>query len=564
MNSLNDITDEEFVPFLESLGVETYKKSFEWMLNDPAFAEVLRWLFNNLDQNNALNAREEYRYLEIEKHGQLLTPSDLEASISSILQEYPGICLPGDEEAFEDVKLDINMQKDRVGLLKKHYQVVEDLVKQNEQTREQLNLEVTKLHAAQQQGSEDESSAAEECLQLAEDVESITEGVIDVIADTLEVYTNCHADKDLSKKFFTFGPFEAYRQSQALFRSHFDLYVSKKFNKKKKNNVTDEDLRTALIEAKSMEERLTEAALAYVESKAELTGEQAKLALVSNYNNVHPSQVTACTLEAQSALELLEQEEIIIDNEVQDAIKALVDGRTRLAIDTTARAALAIREQINTELSHLLDATQQALTLDRLLYCALRHELRTLEEVVQFAAQLRRHVLEEADAVAARIDSMNTICGEQEACQLKLQSSDPLIEILCKILGHSTTDAVVLIKIYGDLIANVEELKDNINEAFLKKEQALNEFVKSSFPLRDYIWDGCTKQPNCRDRTAAALSHCLRQEMEGVDRKVLDASSLFTSVKNGDKNCMRKLWQWFLTDPNKLISTMKGVTRSYS
>lgn len=61
MSVFNDISDEEFVPFLQSLGVESYKKSFEWMLNEPDFAGVLRWLYDNLDHSNALTAREEYR-----------------------------------------------------------------------------------------------------------------------------------------------------------------------------------------------------------------------------------------------------------------------------------------------------------------------------------------------------------------------------------------------------------------------------------------------------------------------------------------------------------------------
>lgn len=59
----------------------------------------------------------------------------------------------------------------------------------------------------------------------------------------------------MSKKFYTFGPFEAYKQSQTVFRSHFDLYTAKKFGNRHKDNVTDEDLRSALIEAKSLEER---------------------------------------------------------------------------------------------------------------------------------------------------------------------------------------------------------------------------------------------------------------------------------------------------------------------
>lgn len=61
MNVLNDISDDEFVRFLKSLGVETYKLSFEWMLNDSEFAGVLRWIYNSLDHNNALSPREEYR-----------------------------------------------------------------------------------------------------------------------------------------------------------------------------------------------------------------------------------------------------------------------------------------------------------------------------------------------------------------------------------------------------------------------------------------------------------------------------------------------------------------------
>ena len=61
MNHINDIRDEDFVPFLHRLGVETYKKSFEWMLNDPDFSQVLRWIYNNLDHNNALYDWEECR-----------------------------------------------------------------------------------------------------------------------------------------------------------------------------------------------------------------------------------------------------------------------------------------------------------------------------------------------------------------------------------------------------------------------------------------------------------------------------------------------------------------------
>lgn len=61
MNEPNNITDSEFISFLQNLGVETFDKSYEWLLGDPDYAGVLRWLYNNLDENNALTAREEYR-----------------------------------------------------------------------------------------------------------------------------------------------------------------------------------------------------------------------------------------------------------------------------------------------------------------------------------------------------------------------------------------------------------------------------------------------------------------------------------------------------------------------
>ncbi|KOB64853.1 Myosin-9, partial [Operophtera brumata] len=46
-----------------------------------------------------------------------------------------------------------------------------------------------------------------------------------------------------------------------------------------------------------------------------------------------------------------------------------------------------------------------------------------------------------------------------------------------------------------------------------------------------FIWDGCTKQPNCWDRAVAALSHTLAHDMAAIDKRVVEASSLFTTVK---------------------------------
>ncbi|XP_022813806.1 augmin complex subunit dgt3 [Spodoptera litura] len=559
MNALNEMSDEEFVPFLHSLGVDTYKKSFEWMLNDRDFAGVLRWLHNNLDHNNALSAREECRYIELEKKGLLLSAEDLESSISAIQEQYEGICLPGDKDRKEDVELDIKMLQERLHMLQKQESILNDLKRQNGLTKEELTLEVSKLNSSYHQWKDDESAAAEECLSLAQEVESITSGVIDVIADTLDVYSSCHCDKENARKFFTFGPFETYRQSQALFRSHFDLYTNKKFVKKANEISSDEELRSALAEAKSMEDRLTDAMCSYIESKAELSGEQAKVALVANYKDVHPSQITSCLMEAQSAVELLEQEESILYQQLHNAVKQFVQSRTALAVETTACCALAVRQQIHADLTHLLDTTRCAARLDRVVYSALRRELRAVEDTLHLAATLMHHVGADSSAVASRINSMNEICSEQESCELRLQSSDILLQALLHIVGAQSGDAGVLVKLYNEMLQQVKELKDNVEDGYRKKEKAAVAVNESTACLHAAVWSGRTRQPGGAARGLSTLAHALRHDMELVDRRVLDASNMFTSVKNGDKQNLRKLWQWFLTDPARLLHALKNA-----
>lgn len=56
-------------------------------------------------------------------------------------------------------------------------------------------MEITKLNSAHQQFVEDENTAADDCMSLAQEVESLTEGVVNVIADTLDIYSTCHVDK---------------------------------------------------------------------------------------------------------------------------------------------------------------------------------------------------------------------------------------------------------------------------------------------------------------------------------------------------------------------------------
>lgn len=61
--------------------------------------------------------------------------------------------------------------------------------------KEDLSREVTKLNARESQYKADEVTASEECLALAREVESLTESVVDLVADTLAVYEHCHSDQ---------------------------------------------------------------------------------------------------------------------------------------------------------------------------------------------------------------------------------------------------------------------------------------------------------------------------------------------------------------------------------
>ncbi|CAG9127485.1 unnamed protein product [Plutella xylostella] len=390
MNMFSETSDEEFIPFLSSLGVETYKKSFEWMLNDPDYAGVLGWLFKNLDQNNALTAREEYRYAEIQKKGTLQSPQELDESIASILQQYEGLPLPGDAEAMEDIQLETEMLQERLRFLERQEEIVTELVQQNEKTKEQLTCEVTKLNAMKTQCKQDEANLSEECLSLAQEIEDITQSTIDAVADALSLYSNSQTDEDIAKRFFALGPFDQYRQSQALFRSHFDLYCAKRFTSRQdEQSAVDNELRNALADAKALEERLAHAMTSYIAAQADLSGEQATLALTCNYEAVHPSQYALVAMEAKSTVELLEQEESILEQQVQAAVQQFVERRARHAVDVAVRSALAVREQILSDLTFLHRVTSPALALDGGVCALARLSLRAAGGTAQCSARLR-------------------------------------------------------------------------------------------------------------------------------------------------------------------------------
>lgn len=62
----------------------------------------------------------------------MLSDEDLETTIASIQEQYPGICLPGDLESKEAIELDVQFQKERLAALEKQEAVVKDLIRQNE------------------------------------------------------------------------------------------------------------------------------------------------------------------------------------------------------------------------------------------------------------------------------------------------------------------------------------------------------------------------------------------------------------------------------------------------
>lgn len=73
-----------------------------------------------------------FRYAELDKKGKLLPPDDLESEIISIQNEFKGLCLPGDTDSLEDIKLDISMQKEKLMMLEKHEVILKELIEQNE------------------------------------------------------------------------------------------------------------------------------------------------------------------------------------------------------------------------------------------------------------------------------------------------------------------------------------------------------------------------------------------------------------------------------------------------
>ncbi|XP_045537525.1 augmin complex subunit dgt3 [Papilio machaon] len=555
MNTLNDITDKEFIPFLHSLGVETYNKSFEWMLQDPDFGGALKWLYRNLDHNNALTAREEYRYKELEKKKCLLPIDELDTAIASLQEEFKGLCLPGDQDALEDMKLDISMHNDRLDMLMKHEEIVNDLIKQNHLIKDELDIELTKLSAKQHQYEDDEKSLGEQCIALAEEVDNIVDDVCDVIANNLKMAST--NDEEMTSKFFAFGPFDAYKQCQSLYMSHFDLYVSIRLTNKHPDRTSDQDLQRILNEAANMEERLSDALCTYISTKAELCGEQAKLALVNNYT-VHPNRVSGCLLEVQSALEILQQEENILDQQLQDAILKFVSSRTNLAVETAARSALSIRKQVHSDLEFLLECSQQALCVDKLVYSALRAELCSVEELLHFASQMRLYLVNDSEAISSRIESMNEICSQQLLKQQRLQSNI-LQQTLSTLLHTDSNDLVQLVRAHNDLRHNIQVLNEQVIEDFRNKEIAITVYSASNLPIREYLHDGSSRKVRRRSSAAAQLLHHLMELMAVVDDKVLSASGRFATVKKEDKYNLRKFWQWFLMDQAKLLSTLRAA-----
>ena len=65
---------------------------------------------------------------------------------------------------------------------------------------------------------------------------------------------------------------------------------------------------------------------------------------------------------------------------------------------------------------------------------------------------------------------MNEICSEQNACEVKLQTSDMLVQALLHILGAQSGDPGMLVQLYQETQQQVKELKEAVDDGYRTKE----------------------------------------------------------------------------------------------
>ncbi|VVC96183.1 unnamed protein product [Leptidea sinapis] len=548
MSTSRNIKEEDFVGFLNSLGVETYNQSIGWMLSNRKFSDALQWIYHNVDENNSLTAIEEYRYADIEKKGALLSTEELEDSVLKIQQEYKGIVLPGDHESLEYAKLDVQLQKERLNMLLKQEVIVKEMIDNNKATKDALNIELTKLCATERCLMNDELSFANECVKSAEEVETVLYETMDIVANTLDAFETCKDNKDLYKKYYAFGPFKQLKHSQALFRSHYDLYSKSNINIHR-HTEQDIDAREALHEAKRLDSRLVPTIVTYVETKVELSGEQAKLNLATNYTNVHPSQIKMRTLEARSAVDLLEQEEANMVREISCAARQRVEIRNNLALVNIGKTSYSKRLEALKALKYLKTVTREAFVLDNLIYRGLLREFGCVEDMLHFSTELTKLLKIEGRAVRSRIRSMDVITLEHLEKEKKLSASNDLMQFLCQLYGIDTKDPTDFVKANNELKCCINDLNETVIEKFSAKEDAISQREKAASPLVSLVWSGASKQPESVSVPVSLMLHALSLQMEMCNQSVSQTSSKFTTIRSGDKNNDRKRWQWFLTDP---------------
>lgn len=58
-----------------------------------------------------------------------------------------------------------------------------------------MNIEITKLNAAQQQAIEEEKLAADKCTRLAKDIDDLMDEVISVVSHNIDIYGTCDKNK---------------------------------------------------------------------------------------------------------------------------------------------------------------------------------------------------------------------------------------------------------------------------------------------------------------------------------------------------------------------------------
>lgn len=567
MDVNQDIDEVDFVKHLNALGVDTLGLSFGWILENDEHG-LLRWIYKNFDNSNSLTQKERYKYAEFHENNLLLPADELEEYINHLLEKYDELVLPGDNDGFEMAELNLENLNRKLALLHKQEQQVDLLLEQNCLARNDINKQISELNDARVKAAVDLETAESQCLEMAEQIEKKTNEFVAIIAENLNIYKNLHSDIEFSNHFIVSGPFEQYVQNRRLFQSHCRLYASREFVDNAKedgrvghhvNGADASDDINVNQQLKKFEIKLRSGLWAYVESVAELAGALRKLETATAYRDVHASQVPIATAECSSSIEILKQDiEMLQKQKLHFDITNYVDEQCAAVLATEGIHRLNERKAIYSKLCSLLGQVSGMLNLDSLLYFALRREITYTEDFIQFANDVRHYLVEDQNAVQSRMAAMKSIQAEHQDSNGSHEVDGAFIQALKAIYSLQPDDTL------DSLFASVDRVCSQISEynieldgAVRLKESNLKKCISNTIKLRDYIWDGCTKQPSFCDRNLSLLFHSLRKQAERVESQVNNSVKELTLAKTKSKEIFHKLWIWFLTNPEKLLAAIE-------